>query len=499
MNNVMKSFLKLYNDNAYLCVFDMNNTKNEFLKVSELKEKDYSNKENIFFTPNEIGFRHNEIRRKQTYLEKFSCLYCDIDLKDSLLFDEWQTEECFEYLNYHVFDGDLPMPTMVNFSGHGLHIYWKIEDISYRGNIEKWKYFQNYIYENLEKCGADKTVVNDTVRVLRMEGTINKKDDSIAIMCENAMINNNVYNLDKLLDEYTDYKIVQFEEKKKKVEEKKNKITAKSVKKYVDKVYKYGNKIPFLAKLYQSRVNDLQNLLLNYRDGNGTKRECILFLIRYYMNILTENKADSLKFVLELNNRLNHPLSEKEVIQATRSAENYAYGNGLNWSNKKIIDFLDITPDEQKGMKCIIGQEEKKERKKKSNRKYYEKCIDKTKAEKVRERQQQIFALLKCGKNCKQICEILGISRSTYYTDLKVINSDSFVCDESENTEQEYVSETLASTGTDGCPKNSDRNIIESVGYTQIDIDSYVNSVEYLVSKYSRYDSHKVYRNKGKP
>ena len=338
-----------------------------------------------------------------------------------------------------------------------------------------------------------------------MVGTVNKKDDSVAIMCENAMINNNVYNLDKLLDEYTDYKIVQFEEKKKRAEEraKKKKSTVKPTKKCVEKIYKYGNKIPFLARLYQNRINDLQNLLLNFRDGEGTKRECILFLIRYYMNILTEDKADSLKFVLELNSRLNHPLSEKEVAQATRSAENYAYGNGLNWSNKKIIDFLDITPDEQKSMKCIIGQEEKKERKKKSNRKYYEKSIDKTKAEKVCERQQQIFALLKCGKSCKEICEILGISRSTYYTDLKVINSDSFIRDESENTEQEYASETLASTGTEGCPENSDRNIKYNIVPTQIDISSYIKSIEYIEYKYSRCsrDSHKVYRSqaRGKP
>ena len=500
MDNAMKSFLELYNDNAYLSVVHLNSHKHEFLKVSELKERDYSNQENIFFTPNEIGFRHNEIRRRQTYLEKFSCLFADIDLKDSDMFEVWQAEECLEYLNYHVFGGDLPKPTMVNFSGHGLHIFWKIESISYRGNIEKWKYFQNYIYQNLKEYGADSIVINDTVRVLRMVGTVNKKDDSVAIMCENAMINNNVYNLDKLLDEYTDYKIVQFEEKKKRAEEraKKKKTKRTTGKTYVNKVY--SNKIPFLAKLYENRINDLQNLLLNYRDGEGTMRECILFLIRYYMNVLTENKADSLKFVLELNSRLNHPLSEKEVVKATESAERYAYGSGLNWSNKKIIDFLNITPEEQKSMKCIIGQEEKKERKKKSNRKYYEKSIDKTKAEKVCERQQKIYALLKCGKTCKEICQILEISKSTYYTDLKVINSDSFVCDEVKNTEQEYAVENLESTGTEGSPENSVYNIISSVGYTQIGVYNYVDSIEYVEYMYSRQDRNKVYRTaRGKP
>lgn len=500
MDNAMKSFLELYNDNAYLCVFDLSKNKQEFLKVSELKNKDYSNQKNIYFTPNEIGFRHNEIRRRQTYLEKFSCLYADIDLKDSDMFEEWESEECLEYLKYHVFDGDLPEPTMVNFTGHGLHIFWKIEDITYRGNIEKWKYFQNFIYENLKKCGADSKVTNDVVRVLRVTDTINSKNGYTDVLCENAIINNNVYNLDKLLDEYTDYKIVQFEEKKKKVEErtKKKKTKRTTGKTYVNKVY--SNKIPFLAKLYENRINDLRNLLLNYRDGEGTMRECILFLIRYYMNVLTENKADSLKFVLELNSRLNHPLSEKEVVKATESAERYAYGSGLNWSNKKIIDFLNITPEEQKSMKCIIGQEEKKERKKKSNRKYYEKSIDKTKAEKVCERQQKIYALLKCGKTCKEICQILEISKSTYYTDLKVINSDSFVCDELKNTEQEYAVENLESTGTEGSPENSVYNIISSVGYTQIGVDNYVDSIEYVEYMYSRQDRNKVHRTaRGKP
>ena len=47
----------------------------------------------------------------------------------------------------------------------------------------------------------------------------------------------------------------------------------------------------------------------------------ILFLYRYYLCYFTEDIEKALYDTLELNSMFRHPLSEKEVTRATKSAE----------------------------------------------------------------------------------------------------------------------------------------------------------------------------------
>lgn len=439
--NAMKGFLNLYNENEYICIFDLENKKNDFVKISEAKKMDFNNKKNVFFTPNTLGFRHGKIWRNANHLENFNCLYCDIDLKDHEDYEYVTEDMVIEYAKEHIFDCDLPYPTMINKSGNGIHLYWKINPISYKGNIEKWIYMQNYIYECFKRSGADNKVSTDTVRVLRISDSLNVKETTTK--CENVEVNDNVYDLMGLLQEFTDYK----EEKIKKFKKKNNKKNSNNS--YVEKHFVKGHTIPFFAKLYKMRLLDLETLLIKYRDYVGGYRENILFLYRYYMNKLTENKEISLQATLELNAKLNNPLKEKECIRATKSSEGYAYGNQLNWTSSKVIDFLCIQKNEMKDLCSLINDEEKKERKSKKNKEYYRQKLSENGAEikevSIRKRQISIYYLLQEGKNRQEICSILNISKSTYYNDLKVIESEDFVVE----NEVEEMEEIMENTGTD--------------------------------------------------
>lgn len=69
-------------------------------------------------------------------------------------------------------------------------------------------------------------------------------------------------------------------------------------------------------------MNDLEQLI-RIRDYDRGYREHILFLCRYWQLCISDDYAGSLQHVIALNNTLHNPLSEKEVVQATKSAEKY--------------------------------------------------------------------------------------------------------------------------------------------------------------------------------
>ena len=155
-------------------------------------------------------------------------------------------------------------------------------------------------------------------------------------------------------------------------------------------------------------------------------RECILFLYRYYALEVTHDREKALKMTLELNSRLNNPLSVDEVKKRTITAEGYYFGKKLKWTNAKLIEWLMITEEEQKSLSVLCVRNRSKE-----NRDYYEKKLRKsgkyTKQEQIVERQIKIYEMLKKGYNKVQICLRLGISERTFYSDLKQVKNEVFI------------------------------------------------------------------------
>lgn len=86
---------------------------------------------------------------------------------------------------------------------------------------------------------------------------------------------------------------------------------------------------------------------------------------------------------------------------------------------------MNIDPDEMKEMRSIITSSEKSARKSVRDRKAYLKKLEakgeSTKEYKIKLRLKAIYELLEQGKTQREICAELNISKSTFYTDKKLM------------------------------------------------------------------------------
>lgn len=450
--NAIQKYFSLMQPDSYFFIGNMMSNEKQYYKAKDIVNMDFSGKTNVFFTPNSLGYRYEQkikksrINRDRNHLDKLCCLYCDIDLKDA---DDCgiTVDEFMSYAKYHIIGSEIPEPTMINCSGNGVHMYWLINPISYRGNLEKYDAMQNYIYEVFKSFGADHKVASDKVRLLRVPDTINKKDIGVT-KSYNISFSGITYELQELMQEYEVSEkgtVIKFESKERTNNTKNHKMV------------KNSSCPSFIFEaLYRKRAKDLENLLLNHRDYNSSGRENILFLYRYYQCHINQDTHKALESTLELNDRLSHPLSKKEVERATESAQGYYKGNQLNWRNSKIIDFLSISNEEMKGMRTLINHTEKLERKRSRNKKYYQAKLQEqgrlTKRDAVILRQQELYNLYFQGKDRFEICRLLNISKSTYYADLKVINTEEWKLNfKDKQIEHIYYSEENEKTGTEDC------------------------------------------------
>lgn len=180
--------------------------------------------------------------------------------------------------------------------------------------------------------------------------------------------------------------------------------------------------------LYHARIIDITKIceLRNY-DVEG-HREIILFLYRYFSACFTQDTDEALNRALELNAMFKKPLPEKEVIQDTKSATR-AYENKLyKYTNKKLIEILDITLEEQKYLKTIISGKEKyrrsaeEQKAKKKAKRRNENGLTKREQEK-KDRINKIKKLKIKGLNQNQIAKEIGISRQAVSKLLKSLTN----------------------------------------------------------------------------
>ena len=123
------------------------------------------------------------------------------------------------------------------------------------------------------------------------------------------------------------------------------------------------------------------------------------FLYRYYLCYFYEDEQKALEDVLELNKEFIQPLSEKEVIRATRSAEKcYLDKNKeYKYKNDTLIELLEITEIEETYMTTIISKMEYKRRHREREKNRY---LEKLKADgKIKEKDNQNNLNLSNQKN----------------------------------------------------------------------------------------------------
>lgn len=309
----------------------------------ELNINEYKNKADIFYTPNTYS---SPVRRTREYLWQLHRLYVDIDVKkDGRSIDQYEVVLAIEEL---INKKKIPRPTEYIFSGRGIHVYWDINNCHVM-LIDLWERLEDYLYSAIKEIenSVDNIVVDKRVKsptaILRLPGTINSRSNS---QCYSMMNNNTSYNIFDLKKNFI---------KKVKYKDKKNKVLYLPTKN--------------LYTLNAARLEDFKTIVeLRQGDVLGY-RNTLIMLYSYHYRLINDITVNELiKEVKKFNKTFKEPQTVKEITYVCRSINRtvkyYKQDNtkGYKFSNKYIIEALDLTKKEQEKLLTIISTEVKYDR-----------------------------------------------------------------------------------------------------------------------------------------
>lgn len=313
--------------------------------------------EDVYFSQNTFYKPYRKIEN----IRQLRALYVDVDFYLLNYDRDWVLGN----VELMIQDSKIPDPNMIIYSGRGFVLVWLIEPAPYKA-LPLWQILQNHFLKQLKKYGADSKAI-DATRVFRLAGSINSKNGEMVTV---EYRHEYRYSLRELKQEYLPELL----------DNDKNRSNKKGRPTTIARLFN-------IYSLHVARLKDLATLceLRNF-DLEGY-REIILFLYRYWSCCVLDDEERALEATIELNQQFKKPLPLKEVVKATKSAEKawkarsnkeanelakkMGYpGAGYNLKNTKIIDWLDITTEEQKYLATIIDSSEKKRRKMLANREF---------------------------------------------------------------------------------------------------------------------------------
>ena len=372
-------------------------------RYNELLEQDF-NQENVYISINTF---YSTFRRLE-YLKELKAQFIDLDVYKT----GFTKEQIIMHLEADYFNKSIPRPNLIIDSGRGLYLIWLLNSVPSKA-LPLWKAVEEYLYSVLKPFGADRQALDPT-RILRVPGSINSKSKTTVNVIEQY---DYIYDLREIQNEY----LPELEERKAKKKGRPSKT-----------VFIHRER-----SLYYARIQDIIKLCeLREYDLKG-HRELILFLYRYYLCYFLEDTQKALEDVLELNREFIYPLSETEVIRATRSAEKVylSKDKDYKYKNETLIELLAITELEETYMSTIISKREFKRRKNLRDREYQKnKYQEKLRADgkvsekdKIAERRAKIKDLLAQGLKQKDICSQLDISKPTYVRDRNFLKEQGLI------------------------------------------------------------------------
>lgn len=311
--------------------------------LSECMGEDIFYSQNTFYKPN----------RRIENIRQLRSLYVDLDCYNLGYSPEWVVGK----LELEYFRQTIPEPNLIIYSGRGLVLVWLIEYAPYKA-LPLWTAIQSYLLDQLKDVGADSKAI-DAARVFRVAGSTNSKNGERVHV---EYRHDYRYNIHDIQFDYLPELTPKPKSEPKKAGRKKK------------VVYLFN-----IRSLNFARIKDITKLVeLRDYDVEGY-REVILFLYRYWMCCFCNDTEEAYRQTKELNETFLSPISERELKMATKSAEKAYHarsnkeaneaarkrgypGAGYNISNAKLIDWLDITPEEMVHMSTIINPAEKRRR-----------------------------------------------------------------------------------------------------------------------------------------
>ena len=366
----------------------------EAISPIEINSEEYKNKKDIYYTPNTFN---SPIRREREYLWQLHRFYIDIDHKTGTEpIDQFEVVGAVEQL---VEEKKIPQPTEYINSGRGIHIYWDIND-SHIMLLDLWEKIENYLFntiKELERSIKNISVdsrVKDPTRLLRLPGTINSKSNS---KCYSMLKNEeNIYNIFDLKKAYI--------KSNKQYKKNKSNITYLPTKN--------------LYTLNMSRIEDFKHIV-SLRNGDiKGYRNTLIMLYSYHYRLVNEVTVEELiKVTKEFNKSFREPYKVKELISVCRSVnrtvKHFQEDNnkGYKFTNKYIINALDLEEQEQGQLLTIISTRVKYDRKnkKRNEARRNDEGLTPKQAE-LKELNSKVVELKEQGLSLRKIAEELNIT-----------------------------------------------------------------------------------------
>lgn len=361
----------------------------------EIDIDEYKDKRDIYYTPNTFN---SPIKRQRDYLWQLHRFYIDIDhKKGTRAIESFEVVGAIEQL---VKNKKIPEPTEYINSGRGIHVYWDIANCHIM-LLDLWEKIENYLFNQVK--GIEKDIENievdkratDPTRLLRLPGTINSKDNS---KCYSMLKReDNIYNIFDLKKAYI----------------KPN----KAYKKNKSNIAYLPTKN--LYTLNKSRLEDFK-AIVSLRNGEVKGyRNTLIMLYSYHYRLINEITVEELiNITKEFNKSFREPYKIRELISVCRSVNRTVKhfqedeSKGYKFTNKYIIEALDISEQEQRKLLTIISTDEKYRRKnikRNAARRNEEGLTSRQQAKK--DRINSILELKNQGYNQSKIAEKLGITR----------------------------------------------------------------------------------------
>lgn len=340
-----------------------------------------------FFAPNRRLVNLSRLRLCFADLETFKTPY-----------GEAKPDQQAQSLVLYCEEAGLPRPSLVNFSGRGLHAKWFLDAPIPGQALPRWNRVQMALNDALTPFSADKGA-RDASRCLRVVGSVNPRSGEVCRTVwtdeSNGLITR--WDFEEMCREVLPIERQALANRRK--PEQVRKVSTTRVSNGWDRKTLWWNRLADLRLLIQ--IRDWQDgVPIGYRNN---------FLYVATCAVAWSVDPDDLPGeVKTLAAELCPSLSPSAIRSTTTTAIAKAKaGKPYKFSNRRLIELLDIGPDEQRQLRTICDADERERRDRLRHRKYTDRATYEGNAQAKRE---QVRQLRGDGHSYASIAAIMGLT-----------------------------------------------------------------------------------------
>lgn len=365
-----------------------------------------------------ISQQRFECKRLLTQLWQLGAMFVDLDFHKVNELRDMHPLGVLDDVLVHLERNRMPAPTLAIASGRGLYVIWLHNPVP-RKALPRWNACQKELWRVLRPFGADRGAL-DAARVLRVAGTINGRSGAVVEQIAPA---GDVWPFEDLAEEVLPLDRGEVRDLR----------IARAARRPSEKLV-----VPpegFNAgTLWAGRLTDLQRLrgIRFLGDLPPGQRDPWMFIAGVAMSWLTVNPQvldRELRALAKEAARWTDEESSRRLQAIMKRAHMAARGERVDWDgrevdpryyfkNSTIIEWLEITPDEERDMQVLISSDEARRRDAESQRKRRREAgmVSRDEYEAgalAREREPVIVRLRdEEGKSLRQIAKETGIPYS---------------------------------------------------------------------------------------